>query len=61
MVSMQAMALALAVQGAWVALPREMIDSIPDAWVRLITISLLVLGIVGRLVVQPKLTGDEHE
>lgn len=58
MFSVQAMVLAGAVQGAWLALPREMVDSIPEPWLRGITVGLLVLGIVGRLVIQPKLEGE---
>lgn len=57
MFSVQAMVLAGAIQAAWVALPPEMMASIPDPWMRGITISLLVLGIVGRLVDQPKVSG----
>jgi len=34
-----------------------MIASIPSDWVRFITIALLVLGVVGRLVEQPKVGG----
>lgn len=56
MFSVQAMVLAGAIQGAWVFLPPEMIASIPDAWVRVITVALLVLGVVGRLVQQTKVS-----
>lgn len=59
MLSVQAMVLATSVQGAWAVLPREMLDSIPSRWVKAITILLLVLGIIGRLVVQPKLRGKD--
>lgn len=58
MFSVQAMVLAGAIQGAWSFLPPEMVASIPDGWVRVITITLLVLGVIGRLVVQPKVSGD---
>lgn len=54
MFSVQAMVLAGAIQGAWVFLPPEMIASIPAEWVRVITVVLLVLGVVGRLVQQEK-------
>ncbi len=57
MFSVQAMVLAGAIQAAWVALPPEMMASIPDPWMRGITISLLALGIIGRLVDQPKVSG----
>lgn len=58
MFSVQAMGVAGAIQAAWVFLPPEMVASIPADWVRAITIALLVLGIVGRLVEQPKVSGD---
>ncbi len=54
MFSVQAMALATAIQGAWMFIPPQLQASIPPGWVKGITISLLVLGILGRLVDQPK-------
>ena len=54
MFSVQAITLAIAIQGAWAALPSEMVASIPDGWVRVLTVALLVLGIIGRLIDQPK-------
>ena len=54
MLSVQAMALAGAVQGAWMFIPDEMRSSIPANVVQGVTIALLVLGVVGRLVDQPK-------
>lgn len=56
MFSVQAMVIAGAIQGAWVFIPPEMMASIPSEWVRVITIALLVLGVVGRLVEQPKVS-----
>lgn len=56
MFSVQAMILAGAIQGAWVALPAEMQETIPDGWVRIGTIVLMALGVVGRLVYQPKVS-----
>lgn len=50
--SMQAMALAVAVQSAWVVLPDEMRATLPDSWLRYLTIGLLVAGALGRLVDQ---------
>lgn len=50
--SVQAMVLATAVQGAWLALPAEMKATVPDRLVMAATIVLLVLGVVGRLVDQ---------
>ena len=57
MFSVQAMVLAGAIQGAWVALPAEMRASVSDDWLRYITITLMVAGVVGRLVVQPTVSG----
>ena len=54
MLSVQAMALAGAVQGAWLFIPTDMRDSIPANVVQGVTIALLVLGVAGRLVDQPK-------
>lgn len=50
--SVQAMVLATAVQGAWLALPADMKATVPDRLVMAATIVLLVLGVVGRLVDQ---------
>lgn len=58
MFSVQAMVLAGALQAAWAALPPEMMETIPEPWVRGITITLLVLGVIGRLVVQPTVSGE---
>jgi hypothetical protein len=54
MVSVQAMAVAVAAQGAWVMLPPELQSQVPDWGLKAITASILVLGIVGRLVKQEK-------
>ena len=54
MLSVQAMALAGAVQGAWIFIPTDMRDSIPANVVQGVTLALLVLGVAGRLVDQPK-------
>ena len=51
--SVQAMALAGAVQAAWLAMPDDLKTSIPANYVQYITFALLVLGIGGRLVKQP--------
>lgn len=54
MLSVQAMALATAIQGTWAVLPDDMKTTIPPQAVQWITMGLLVFGIVGRLVAQPK-------
>lgn len=50
--SVQAMALAGAIQGAWLFMPEDLKTSIPSNWVQYLTIVLLALGIVGRVVKQ---------
>lgn len=53
-ISVQAMVLAGALQGAWLFIPDDMKSSIPHGIVQGVTIALLVLGVAGRLVDQPK-------
>lgn len=50
--SVQAMAWALAIQGAWATVPEDMKASVPAGLVHWLTIGLLALGIAGRLVKQ---------
>jgi hypothetical protein len=52
--SVQAMALAAAGQIAWMNIPADLKASVPPNLVTYGTVVLLVLGIVGRLVAQPK-------
>ena len=54
MLSVQAMAMATAIQGTWAVLPEDMKTTIPPQAVQWITMGLLVFGIFGRLVAQPK-------
>lgn len=54
MLSMQAMAAAVALQGVWSQLPDDLKSSIPHEWVSYATVGLLVVGMVGRLVDQSK-------
>lgn len=54
MLSVQAMAVAGAVQGAWMFIPADMRSSIPESTVQMVTLALLALGVLGRLVDQPK-------
>lgn len=51
---MQAMAAALALQGAWSQAPDDLKASVPHEWVSYATVALLVVGMVGRLVKQDK-------
>lgn len=50
--SVQAMAVAGALQGAWLAMPADLKARVPADWVDYLTIGLMVCGIVGRLVDQ---------
>ncbi len=50
--SMQAMGLAIALQGGWAAVPDNLKQYISPKTVTSITIVLLVLGVIGRLVKQ---------
>lgn len=54
MFSVQAQAGAVAILGAWQALPEKWQDMIPIWVVLLLACIVLVLGIVGRLIDQPK-------
>lgn len=50
--SVQAMALAVAIQGAWMFIPDDMKESLPKDLIGYATMALLALGVVGRLVKQ---------
>ena len=54
MLSVQAMAVAGAIQAAWAVLPDDMKSTIPPTLVQWLTLGLLALGIAGRLVDQPE-------
>lgn len=50
--STQSMALAVAIQGAWMFIPEDMKESLPKDMVGYATMALLILGVAGRLVYQ---------
>ena len=50
--SVQAMVVAGAIQGAWLFVPDDLRASIPQTWLQGITITLMVMGVAGRLVKQ---------
>ena len=52
--SVQAMALAVAVQGAWAAFSDDLKQNVPHGLVTAITLGLLAAGIAGRLVKQDR-------
>lgn len=53
-ISVQAMVAAGVLQVVWETIPADLKTSMPDSYVRWITLSLLVLGVAGRLVDQGK-------
>jgi hypothetical protein len=57
-ISVQAMALALAIQTIWPMIPDDMKASLPPQVVHAVTIALLVAGIAGRLYRQGGLDAD---
>jgi len=50
--SVQAMALAIVILGSWIAMPDDLRSAIPTWAGAIVAITILVLGIVGRLVKQ---------
>lgn len=56
--SVQAMALAAAVQGAWPSIPADLKAALPPNLVHWVSITLLVAGIVGRMVDQGSITSQ---
>lgn len=57
MFSFQAMSVATAIQLTWIGLPEDMKATVPQPWVFGATVVVLVLGMFGRLVDQPKVSG----
>ena len=51
-ISVQAMLVAGAIQGAWLFVPDDLRASIPQTWLQGITLMLMVAGVAGRLVKQ---------
>lgn len=51
-ISVQCMAWAVAIQGAWEVCPDDLKAGLPPKLVTIVTVGLLVLGIVGRVVKQ---------
>lgn len=50
--STNCMILATALQGAWLYIPEDLKERVPEPAVHIITIGLLVAGVVGRLIKQ---------
>ncbi|MEH6413884.1 DUF7940 domain-containing protein [Pseudomonas sp. CGJS7] len=56
--SVQAMALAIALQGVWINLPDDLRAHIPDKIALSVTAGILVLGLIGRLFQQRGADGE---
>ena len=52
MFSVWAMAAAAAIQGAYIAMPDALQQLIPHEWMHYLSLTLMVLGIAGRLIQQ---------
>lgn len=61
MLSVQAMALSLAIQGAWPAIPEDLKATLPPHVVHYVAMGLLIVGIIGRLVAQPAVADKQSE
>lgn len=56
--SVQAMALSLAVQTTWAAMPEDLKQYLPDGAGFYLATGLLVFGIAGRFIQQDKVSGE---
>ena len=61
-ISVQIPALNVAFLATWALLPQKFQDALPVPWVIVIAITLLVAGVVGRMIAQPSLkdSDDDH-
>ena len=57
MFSVQANTLAIALLGAWQAMPEDLKATLPPSLVYWVAMGLMVAGIAGRLIHQPKVSG----
>lgn len=53
-ISTHCMLFAATVQGVWASLPDDMRESLPQSVVSGLTIAILILGVLGRLIDQPR-------
>ena len=53
-ISTNCMVLAATIQGVWATLSEDMRASVPQGVIASITIAILVMGVAGRLIDQPK-------
>ena len=59
MLSVQAMTLAGALQGAWMGVPDDWKTQVPPMVIHGLTMGLLVIGVIGRLVKQDSVSGGD--
>ena len=59
-ISMNMMALGVATQLVWAALPDDMRESLPRSCVQWMTIAILAIGIVGRMIKQKAVTTSDE-
>lgn len=57
--SVQAMAIAAAIQATWPSIPEDLKATLPHHLVNIVSVVLLVAGIVGRMVDQGSITKDK--
>lgn len=57
--SVQAMALAAGIQGVWPTIPDDLKSTLPQNVVHWTSLALLIAGILGRMIDQPKARGEE--
>jgi len=58
-ISVNCIAVVVAVQGAWMAMPDDLKAGIPSAWVSGVSVAMLVLGAVGRFIKQESGDADK--
>lgn len=54
MFSMQSMAVSTALLAAWGLLPDNLVEALPSGVITTVAIVVLVLGMIGRIIDQPK-------
>jgi len=54
-ISTQGLSIALAIQGVWITLPDDWRSSVDSKYIAILTITCLVVGVIGKFIKQPKL------
>ncbi|WP_041863548.1 DUF7940 domain-containing protein [Bordetella petrii] len=58
-ISVNCIAVVVAVQGAWMAMPDDLKAGIPSSWVSGVSVATLVLGALGRFIKQGGADADK--